>query len=673
MHAANKRFTYDGDKDKNEARTMSDRLDDPDGFRTSIVSLPDEDIMLRTRGGNPEVTTTKKAAKEHGPIVERKYELRVFHAHFANSIWATLAGLPRLLKYVSAVITSAGRLTFNEPPGREVTDKTASYYAPSISRSSDNLFSLPSYAPRGALLNGEKVAFSEMSTPPTYATLEELSAVVTGKMRRTFFPAKVMRPARATGVPEWPFVFLINAVKVASARIGPRPVRIKFKEPVADTSDSSSRDGIGCGKPGMKSFYLDFIRVWGQPYHGKKDHTGKFTMANGRVINTGCNFSGVQSQIVKFDGTPVSYLSGEAVEESLSEKGLEWRNYALLGGDSREYDPVATAAPKISFGTNSWLYRSPDKTVWVLRLRANEAGRAWVEAWVADTYVTGESYAPTEVLNLGNVDTTLLLYTYSQPTTPHTALSASEDGKKASYPWYSGTGLPEFGSPSVRFPTVAYTSPTVSSETLQRGGSLKYSLFTVSGGSATTPPTIVHTMVTGANDPDVVYTAETYALHTEATVSERRKIVQAVWYKPSGELVKMTDDITITRTFIAGREADLDLSVPTNVSRVQTSRAGSAVIETRTYTLTTVPTLVAGTTDRYTYTSITHSGHVGGISPGGDGSTGTYEYYPLVGGTSPIYGAYGALGQKVVLSAPAARPYGQHPVTGELAFDCAFF
>lgn len=52
-------FTFFGGKDKNEARTLSERISDPNSFRTAIEETADGAVMLRTKGGMPRVTTVK--------------------------------------------------------------------------------------------------------------------------------------------------------------------------------------------------------------------------------------------------------------------------------------------------------------------------------------------------------------------------------------------------------------------------------------------------------------------------------------------------------------------------------------------------------------------------------------------------------------------------------------
>ena len=53
-------FVFEGDKDKTEARKMADAIDDMGGFRTVIRETSDGTIMLRTKGGMPQITVTKK-------------------------------------------------------------------------------------------------------------------------------------------------------------------------------------------------------------------------------------------------------------------------------------------------------------------------------------------------------------------------------------------------------------------------------------------------------------------------------------------------------------------------------------------------------------------------------------------------------------------------------------
>ena len=51
-------FTFFGGKDKNKARTLSERIGDTSSFRTAIEKTAKGTVMLRTKGGMPRVTTT---------------------------------------------------------------------------------------------------------------------------------------------------------------------------------------------------------------------------------------------------------------------------------------------------------------------------------------------------------------------------------------------------------------------------------------------------------------------------------------------------------------------------------------------------------------------------------------------------------------------------------------
>ena len=57
-------FTFFGDKNKSQARTLADKLNDINGFRTAIRQTAEGTIMLQTKGGMPRVTVKKEEVQQ---------------------------------------------------------------------------------------------------------------------------------------------------------------------------------------------------------------------------------------------------------------------------------------------------------------------------------------------------------------------------------------------------------------------------------------------------------------------------------------------------------------------------------------------------------------------------------------------------------------------------------
>lgn len=127
----------------------------------------------------------------------------------------------------------------------------------------------------------------------------------------------------------------------------------------------------------IKKAPWDEISTFGNPWHGKMAADGLLTLANGTtkqgVAPKTTGFIGVAPgnlfsrtgggdgllTLVKFDGigaAPV-VLTAEATE------GMVWNNYAILASSNRQYSPMANAG----LGDNTWLYRTADLEVWMVK------------------------------------------------------------------------------------------------------------------------------------------------------------------------------------------------------------------------------------------------------------------------------------------------------------------
>lgn len=98
---------FDGDKDKNSERTMLFKAGGQNTIRTVINDLPDRTEMLRTRGGFPELTTTKKAGyvsptKVTG-WVETDFNLRQYGDPVITRLSPAMGGFLALVKPIVSI------------------------------------------------------------------------------------------------------------------------------------------------------------------------------------------------------------------------------------------------------------------------------------------------------------------------------------------------------------------------------------------------------------------------------------------------------------------------------------------------------------------------------------------------------------------------------------------
>lgn len=131
-------------------RQMSDAVNDPNGFRTRVVTnLDGSTTMLRTRGGFAEFTTTQVGGTQPITLEETAYEDRVWHEDHPFY----LAGdylLP--FKYLKEIKLKGGtELCFERPPEDRLENE---YYHPAeIVNSADNMMRYVAYRPKKALQN----------------------------------------------------------------------------------------------------------------------------------------------------------------------------------------------------------------------------------------------------------------------------------------------------------------------------------------------------------------------------------------------------------------------------------------------------------------------------------------------------------------------------------------
>lgn len=385
MRAAAKRFTYDGDKDKNEARTMSDRLGDVDGFRTSVESLSDRDVMLRTRGGEPEVTTRFKPKQEGVNLVEPKYQDRVFFTKSAGGVDFTLSSA---LQFLAKVILRYGkRLTLSKPPAKEAgLADTEFYYAGERIFSTDALFSFITCAPKKGRVSGALTKFKRMGLLPRNATVAEIEAPVEGELRREMFQPRLMetttaQEANATQA-YWHMTrlgrllkFIVTPVKKVRVTVNGVPKWITFDEPSPTASGGSDY-----GQYALKTNPFDHVRCFGQVYHGLLD-----TVTNTLTLDNGATHFGDAMQVHDHGATYVEFPRGEVpTDQSLLPSGLSFKKYAILSGVYYQYNPLNQL---VRFET-PWLYSAPDGAVYAIRVSRTHSG---LEARLVDMMYVEEA------------------------------------------------------------------------------------------------------------------------------------------------------------------------------------------------------------------------------------------------------------------------------------------
>lgn len=458
MRATSKRFTYDGDKDKNEARTMSDRLGDVDGFRTSVESLPDRDVMLRTRGGNPEVTTTKMKGDDEIALVESKYQLRSFH-QTDTSPPAQDYGLSSTLQFLKRIALRSGdKVRLYRPPEKEAgLIDTANYHAGERIFSTDGIFSFVRCSPKKAVVRQLRLRFLPINMLGRDATVEDLEAVATGKAQRKFYDQRIMETTVAknfnAAIGDWNVAtlgrflkFVVLPIKSVKGRLDGRAVRLMFDEPAPTTTGANDY-----GSQSLKTNPFDHIQAFGQVYHGLLNtKTGVLTLPSG-ASHFGQVFSTADhgSSYVEF---PKGY---EAVTASGMPVGLTFKKFAFLSGQSYQYHPLKK---RMCFRT-PWLYAADDGAVYAIKdngtgliarlvdFMSLSADENSVDMWHNESewqqVFTGEIY-------------------YGQ-------LTASKDGKQAVY----GGNRGGFSWPN----SISYTPG-------------RWQQFSVSGGSFTSFPSI---------------------------------------------------------------------------------------------------------------------------------------------------------------------------------------
>lgn len=143
----------------------------------------------------------------------------------------------------------------------------------------------------------------------------------------------------------------------------------------------------------------DKVVAWGNPWHGVMAADGSFSVPDGPAFagqkpfhndaKTLVDFSRAHN-LVMFDvpDTPAR------IPEEIS-AGINFKNYAILVGNCRQYSPKS----RFAFGERTWLYRTNSGTTWCLRV-----GCVSPVANVCARRVDSFDPAWTEVATLGGIE-----------------------------------------------------------------------------------------------------------------------------------------------------------------------------------------------------------------------------------------------------------------------------
>lgn len=597
MRAASKRFTYDGDKDKNEARTMSDRLGDVDGFRTSVESLPDRDVMLRTRGGEPEVTTRFKRQKIP-QLVEVAFKKRRYFTKLSLTAATalelvsdpeeSLLSVSRIVLYVKSFFMSGvGRLRSRLP--REVRSDTPiedtdkDLYVPTAIRSSDAVLSFFDFQPKG-FSAGDLRASANKAGPDETTLPVSPEKFISRKLYDTVLCTAPTHP--------W-LCFSVKPVKTATVLLGSgEVVRARFKNYDPDDIDGAEY----CGQSVMNHCTLDYVRTFGQPWHGEMDAvTGILTLEDGVATKQGFLPSGLRppgvlplvgllrqrtdaatrnavfpvalnwpetpaydetfaaykfatntwvvgempvpvniflgaSRLVDFSAQLTASLVPPVDAVETTAKAL-WKDYLILNGSQYQAGPLDSSEGRASsnLGPESWLYRAPDGTVFKLWASLGNIDSCEIRATPVDAGLLPDDIAAEEVAQGGRywADGAVVFSNRAPGNEPYLninyghceRLSASKDGASA---------------------VLAAIAP--------QGGSLVYRRFTVTGGSATSCPTVTSTLVTVTPESTMV---QLVGAKPGSSVGMLRSPLWA-WMTPDGDVVVFKWKLVVTGTAYTG-------------------------------------------------------------------------------------------------------------------------
>lgn len=300
------------DKRRGFGRVMLDAVGGSDGFKTKIIVVNGETLMLRTRGGFPRIYGFKKAVEPViASIVETAFALREYFS-------------PRnLLSKVSKVITNDGDLVISKSPDDGA--ETSTHYAGVEIKSTDGYFSYFDCSPKSITVGATEYPLLDISNSNRDATQSSLETVVSGKMPRTFYDETyISNLGGYTGT----VVVKLLPIKTIAANDAEN-TGIEFKAPTNVGDPVPNGPGVSSGYEFPGPLPFDHVRKFGYPWHGLyRALTNKVTPPVGDPFDMrGDSPSLGDVYMFKIDGVPE-----QTTTSAESAAGMSWINYLMLSG-----------------------------------------------------------------------------------------------------------------------------------------------------------------------------------------------------------------------------------------------------------------------------------------------------------------------------------------------------
>lgn len=376
---------WTGGKDRSLGNRMLEAVGGPDTIRTKIISTPDGQVMLRTRGGSPEIVVTP--AKRDLPavpcnLVEADYNTRLWYdeewVHSTDGIF----NLPlRRLKQIKFTATAGGAVyTFRyhkagEPP--QAGNPAARIYA-------ESSFATRTYHPAELVTDttgpitytvaggvvtevNSSSSFHNVSLfvqPPTFQIGRIKAITMTGA---TYTYGKPGDTA-GVGAQGTPSAAMIEADYASRTRFATGTKGLKslvMKDPAAkDVSYTTATPGGWLNSVVRTAAGIEplcEVQAFGNPWHGKFDSNNNLTLADGTVKTdwAGSGTTYGHTHYVKLDGLPAV-----TTPAGLTAIKGEWWTDAILRGAEKQVLPSTYAG---GIGADSWIWRGSDGETWLLR------------------------------------------------------------------------------------------------------------------------------------------------------------------------------------------------------------------------------------------------------------------------------------------------------------------
>lgn len=387
--------TWEGEKDRGMFRSMSDSIGGTDGVRTVIRDDGESRVMLRTRGGNPDVktTSTNGGVKEvfRKQIFEVDYSERKYWRDKSESSAAPVdfemksvsfhndKNISRYSFFLRRFKLSIGYAKIKEPDTSIEVEPGAigeSTHWMKYRYSSDGIIGIPQLSPKKMTAGEDIIRLKSIERYPATASMADLLVPGDGNAGRTFYDYVVIRGAM------FPWLYaVVKPVRSVDCTISERKSAITFDEPYLEPGDTFH------GVNQMPLNPMDHVRVFGQPWHGRQDLSGVLTLAGGetkaghqpghffapsstyRPIRTKPTGYGrfLRCGLVDFS-MPSVPTPGDAETEAGLDSGAAFKTYAYLNGPYSQMSPVDESNYRVSSSLppGSWLYKCSDGAVWCL-------------------------------------------------------------------------------------------------------------------------------------------------------------------------------------------------------------------------------------------------------------------------------------------------------------------